>query len=277
MLDLERWAEKRDRVLVVGIVNATSDSFFEGSRFASVSAAVEEALRMEEEGADAIDVGGESSRPGAVPVPADVETARVVPIVQGIRKRSDILLSVDTTKAAVAEEALAAGATIVNDISALRSDPAMAEVVAARRAHIILMHMQGTPTTMQVKPEYGSVVDEVRAFLAARIEAAEAAGIARDRVIVDPGIGFGKRLVHNLELLRSIGRFADLGAPVMVGASRKSFLGEILGLPVEERLEGTLAVHAVAVAGGADLVRVHDVKEGRRAADVARRLRPHDG
>jgi dihydropteroate synthase len=276
MLDLERWFERRDRILVVGIVNATSDSFFEGSRFPSVSAAVEEALRMEEEGADAIDVGGESSRPGSVPVPADVEAARVVPIVEGIRKRSDILLSVDTTKAAVAEEALAAGATIVNDISALRSDPAMAGVVAARGAHIILMHMQGTPTTMQVKPEYESVVDEVRAFLAARIEAAQAAGIAGNRVIVDPGIGFGKRLVHNLELLRSIDRFADLGPPVMVGASRKSFLGEILGLPVEERLEGTLAVHAVAVARGADLVRVHDVKEGRRAADVARRLRPYD-
>jgi dihydropteroate synthase len=276
MLDLERWVEKRDRVLVVGIVNATPDSFFEGSRFPSVSAAVEEALRMEQEGADAIDVGGESSRPGSVPVPADVEAARVVPIVEGIRKRSDILLSVDTTKAAVAEEALAAGATIVNDISALRSDPAMAGVVAARGAHIILMHMQGTPTTMQVKPEYESVVDEVRAFLAARIEAAQAAGIAGNRVIVDPGIGFGKRLVHNLELLRSIDRFADLGPPVMVGASRKSFLGEILGLPVEERLEGTLAVHAVAVARGADLVRVHDVKEGRRAADVARRLRPYD-
>lgn len=276
MLDFERWFERRDRILVVGIVNATSDSFFEGSRFPSVSAAVEEALRMEEEGADAIDVGGESSRPGSVPVPADVEAARVVPIVEGIRKRSDILLSVDTTKAAVAEEALAAGATIVNDISALRSDPAMAGVVAARGAHIILMHMQGTPTTMQVKPEYESVVDEVRAFLAARIEAAQAAGIAGNRVIVDPGIGFGKRLVHNLELLRSIDRFADLGPPVMVGASRKSFLGEILGLPVEERLEGTLAVHAVAVARGADLVRVHDVKEGRRAADVARRLRPYD-
>jgi dihydropteroate synthase len=276
MLDFERWFERRDRILVVGIVNATSDSFFEGSRFPSVSAAVEEALRMEEEGADAIDVGGESSRPGSVPVPADVEAARVVPIVEGIRKRSDILLSVDTTKAAVAEEALAAGATIVNDISALRSDPAMAGVVAARGAHIILMHMQGTPTTMQVKPEYESVVDEVRAFLAARIEAAQAAGIAGNRVIVDPGIGFGKRLVHNLELLRSIDRFADLGPPVMVGASRKSFLGEILGLPVEERLEGTLAVHAVAVARGADLVRVHDVREGRRAADVARRLRPYD-
>jgi dihydropteroate synthase len=276
MLDLERWFERRDRILVVGIVNATSDSFFEGSRFPSVSAAVEEALRMEEEGADAIDVGGESSRPGSVPVPADVEAARVVPIVEGIRKRSDILLSVDTTKAAVAEEALAAGATIVNDISALRSDPAMAGVVAARGAHIILMHMQGTPTTMQVKPEYESVVDEVRAFLAARIEAAQAAGIAGNRVIVDPGIGFGKRLVHNLELLRSIDRFADLGPPVMVGASRKSFLGEILGLPVEERLEWTLAVHSVAVARGADLVRVHDVKEGRRAADVARRLRPYD-
>jgi dihydropteroate synthase len=275
MVDLVRWFERRDRVLVVGILNATPDSFFEGSRFPSASEAVERALQMEAEGADVIDVGGESSRPGSEPVPADVESARVVPIIEGIRKRSDVLVSVDTVKSAVAGEALAAGATIVNDISALRLDAAMAGTVAAANAYVVLMHMQGTPATMQKKPEYKDVVDEVHEFLAGRIRAAECAGIPRERVIIDPGIGFGKRLSHNLALLRNVERLTDLGPPVLVGASRKSFLGEILDLPAEDRLEGTLAVHAVAVARGADLIRVHDVKEGRRTADVARRLRPH--
>ena len=273
MLDLVRWFERRDRVLLMGILNATPDSFYGPSRAPSVENAVERALRMEEEGADVIDVGGESSRPGSAPVPADVEAARVVPILEGIRKRSDILLSVDTVKSVVAAEALTAGATIVNDISALRFDPAMAATVAARGAYVVLMHMQGTPATMQESPQYGDVVGEVRDLLAERVRAAVEAGIPKDRIIIDPGIGFGKRLSHNLALLGHIDRLAELGAPVMIGASRKSFLGEILGLPVGERLEGTLAVHAVAVARGADAIRVHDVKEGRRAADVARRLR----
>ncbi|MDD5263826.1 MAG: dihydropteroate synthase [Candidatus Bipolaricaulis sp.] len=276
MLDLVRWFERRDRVLVVGILNATPDSFFERSRFLSAAEAVERALQMEAEGADVIDVGGESSRPGSKPVPADVESARVVPIVEGIRRRSDVLVSVDTVKSAVAREALAAGATIVNDISALRLDAAMAGTVAQANAYVVLMHMQGTPATMQKKPEYNDVVGEVHEFLAERLRAAESAGIPNERVIIDPGIGFGKQLPHNLALLRNVERFTDLGPPVLIGASRKSFLGEILGLAAEDRLEGTLAVHAVAVARGADLIRVHDVKEGRRTADVARCLRSHD-
>ncbi|MDD4902983.1 MAG: dihydropteroate synthase [Candidatus Bipolaricaulis sp.] len=275
MLDLEQWIVRRDRVLVVGILNATPDSFFERSRAPSPSAAVERALRMVEDGADIIDVGGESSRPGSAPVPEEEETARVIPILEGIRRRTDVLLSVDTTKAAVAAEALRAGASMVNDISALRFDPEMAAVVADREAFVVLMHMQGTPGTMQADPVYEDVVSEVHTFLGKRIVAATSAGVRRDRIVIDPGIGFGKRLAHNLELLRNIERFTDLGPPVLVGASRKSFLGEILGLPVEERLEGTLAVHAVAVARGADLIRVHDIKEGRRAADAARRLRRH--
>ncbi len=275
MLDLGQWIVRRDRVLVVGILNATPDSFFERSRVPTPSAAVDRALRMVEDGADIIDVGGESSRPGSAPVPEEEETARVIPILEGIRRETDVLLSVDTTKAAVAAEALAAGASMVNDISALRFDPEMAAVVADRGAFVVLMHMQGTPGTMQVDPTYDDVVSDVHAFLGRRIVAATSAGIRRDRIVIDPGIGFGKRLAHNLELLRNIERFTDLGPPVLVGASRKSFLGEILGLPAEERLEGTLAVHAVAVAQGADLIRVHDIQEGRRAADVARRLRRH--
>lgn len=266
---------RRDRVLVVAVLNVTPDSFFEGSRFMSSNEAIDRALLMESEGADVIDVGGESSRPGSSPVSAAEELNRVLPIVEGIRKRSDVLISVDTTKAAVASSALAAGASIVNDISALRFDPDMAGTVAAAGAFVVLMHMQGTPATMQQEPTYANVVNEVRTFLDERVCAAAAAGISGDRVILDPGVGFGKRLDHNLELLRNLDRIVELGPPVMIGASRKSFLGEILGLPARDRLEGTIVTNSVAIVRGADLIRVHDAKEGRRTADVARRLRHH--
>lgn len=266
---------RRERVVVMGILNATPDSFYEGSRVHSPDEAVARALLMESQGADVIDVGGESSRPGSTPISAAAELDRVLPIVVGVRKRSDVLISIDTTKAVVAAAAIEAGATIVNDISALRFDVDMAKTIAAAGAFIVLMHMRGMPQTMQQEPAYRDVVSEVRTFLGERTAAAEAAGIASDRIILDPGIGFGKKLEHNLELLRRIDRIVEIGPPVLIGASRKSFLGEILDLPAGERLEGTIAVHAVAVAQGADWIRVHDVKEGRRTADVARRLRRH--
>ncbi len=228
---------------------------------------------MVHDGADIIDVGGESSRPGAAPVPVEVELARVVPVIAGIREKSEVLISIDTTKARVAREALAAGATIVNDISALRFDPEMASVVADAGAFVVLMHMQGTPRTMQENPIYTDPVAEIKAFFADRMEAAVRAGIPESRIILDPGIGFGKRLEHNLAILRGIGSFLELGAPVLIGLSRKSFLGEILDLPAEERLVGTIAANAVAVRNGADIIRVHDVKEGRETVEVARRLR----
>jgi dihydropteroate synthase len=273
MEQLLEWVRRRDRVLVMGALNVTLDSFYDGGKHASAASAVERALEMVEEGADVIDVGGESSRPGATPVSLEEELERVVPVIEGIRKRSEIPLSVDTTKAAVAREAIARGASIVNDISALRFDPALAQVVAASGSFVILMHMQGEPRTMQLSPSYTDPVGEIRDFLAERIEFAVRSGIARERIFVDPGIGFGKRLEHNLEILRNLSRFTTLGAPLLVGVSRKRFLGEILDLAPEERLEGTIAANAVAVAYGADAIRVHDVKEGRRAADVARRLR----
>lgn len=268
--------KKRDRVLVMGVLNLTPDSFYDGGSYPTTGFAIERALQMEEEGADIIDVGGESSRPGAKPVSPTLELERVVPVIEGIHKQSDILLSVDTTKATVAAEAIACGASIVNDISALRFDPDLVSVVAESGAFVVLMHMLGRPKTMQLAPTYTDLVEEIKSFLGERIEAAVDLGLPRERIIIDPGIGFGKRVEHNLAILRGLSSFASLGAPVLIGLSRKSFLGEILNLPVEERLEGTIAANAVAVVNGADIIRVHDVKEGRRTADVARRLRPDE-
>lgn len=257
----------------MGILNVTPDSFSDGGRFLSPDAAVERALAMEKEGADIIDVGGESSRPGAEPVPVEEELRRVLPVLERLRGKLRIPISIDTTKAEVAEAALRAGASIVNDISALRFDPAMAPLVAKFGAGLVLMHMLGTPKTMQQAPHYEDVVTEVRDFLAERAQYAQSQGIPREAIAVDPGIGFGKTVEHNLELLRRLPELVELGFPVLVGPSRKSFIGAILGLGVEERLEGTLAACAVAVVRGADILRVHDVKEVRRAADLALHLR----
>ena len=270
-----RWRELNPdgRVLIMGILNVTPDSFSDGGRFLSPDAAVKRALIMEKEGADIIDVGGESARPGADPVPVEEELRRVLPVLERLRGKLRIPISIDTTKAEVAEAALRAGASIVNDISALRFDPAMASVVAEFGAGLVLMHMLGTPKTMQQAPHYEDVVREVREFLAERALYAQSQGIPREAIAVDPGIGFGKTVEHNLELLRRLPELVELGFPVLVGPSRKSFIGAILGLGVEERLEGTLAACAVAVVRGADILRVHDVREVRRAADLALHLR----
>jgi dihydropteroate synthase len=273
MVKLDQWTRKRDRVLVMGVINVAPDSFFPASRMLSPHAAVECAQRMVADGADIIDIGGESSRPGSRPISAGEELERVLPVIEKIRAECDVVLSVDTTKADVAREALDRGASIINDISALRADPAMATVAVERGAYVVLMHMQGTPRTMQATPEYDDPTAEVLAFLEERVREATRQGIARERLFIDPGIGFGKRLLHNLALLRDMNTFAATGLPVLVGVSRKSFLGELLDLPASERLEATLAAQAVAVASGADILRVHDVREGRRAADTARRLR----
>ncbi len=273
VLELDRWVKERNRVLIMGVINVTPDSFFAGSRTVSPRRAAERSRRMVDDGADILDIGGESTRPGSEPASADLELERVLPVIEKVRRTCDVVLSVDTTKAAVAREALACGASIVNDTSAMRADPNMASLVAERGAFVILMHMQGTPKTMQEAPDYDEVTVEVLRFLEARAEAAVAAGIPRERLFIDPGIGFGKRLEHNLTLLRDTGRLAATGLPVVVGVSRKSFLGALLGLPVEERLEASLAAQSVAVSLGADVLRVHDVKEARRAADTARHLR----
>jgi dihydropteroate synthase len=258
-----------ERTLVMGIVNITPDSFSDGGMFEDAEAAVKHGLRLLEEGADVLDVGGESTRPGSDPVEAEEERSRVLPVLEGLRREApEAILSVDTRTAGVAEEAIAAGADVVNDISA-GADPAMFRVVAAARAGMVLMHMRGEPKTMQADPRYDDVVAEVRAFLAGRVDVAVAAGIGRDRLCVDPGIGFGKNLEHNLDLLRSIDSFRELAVPVLVGVSRKRFVGELSGVDdPADRLEGSLAAAAWCAARGVQLVRVHDVGPTVRALRV---------
>jgi dihydropteroate synthase len=231
---------------------------------------------MVEAGADIIDVGGESTRPGSRPVSDEEELARVTPVLRGLRRELKVPISIDTYKAKVARAALEAGADIVNDISALRFDADMISVIVREQVPVVLMHMQGTPRTMQSEPRYHDVVREVRDFLAARLSEAMAGGVARDAVIIDPGIGFGKTLDHNLALLRSLPALAALGQPLLVGASRKTFIGKILGVDPNERLEGSLAAAVAAVLSGANILRVHDVKETVRAARIADALRYWD-
>jgi dihydropteroate synthase len=248
------------RPLVMGIVNVTPDSFSDGGQFASTPAAIEHGLRLAGEGADFLDIGGESSRPGSQRVSLDEELARVIPVVRGLVAKTDVPISVDTTKAEVARRALEAGASIVNDITAGLGDAGMIDVVRELDAGVILMHMQGTPETMQDNPTYGNVVDEVRAFLASRIKACADAGIGPKRVAIDPGIGFGKTFEHNLTLLHDLGELAAIGRPVVLGVSRKGLLGQITGRPRGERLASSLAAVCYCTSlGSAHILRVHDV------------------
>jgi len=243
----------------MGILNVTPDSFSDGGRYVDADAACAHAMAMIEQGADLLDIGAESSKPGAVAIDEEEERRRLLPIVRELCRRTTMPLSIDTTKAAIAEEALDAGAALINDISALRFDPRMASVVARSGAGVILMHMQGTPATMQRTASYTYVVEDVRAFLAARLEVAQQAGIPRDRILLDPGIGFGKNCEHNVTLLNHLDAFQTLGRPIVVGVSRKAFLGKILGRTIDERLMGTAGAVAVAIMKGARVVRVHDV------------------
>ena len=244
---------------LVGILNLTPDSFSDGGRFADPAAAVAAARQLEVENADIIDLGAESSRPGSALISAAEEIQRLMPVLQLLRPTTSCLLSIDTMKAAVAERALAAGADIINDVSGLRFDGRMQEVCAASTCGVILMHMQGTPQTMQQDPRYDDVIGEIVEFFEERLLALERAGIGRERVILDPGIGFGKTPGDNLKILQAIPRFRELGRPVLIGHSRKRFLGKLLGRPVEERHAGTIGVSLAAAALGADYLRVHDV------------------
>jgi dihydropteroate synthase len=258
----------------MGIVNVTPDSFSDGGSYFSPEQAVAHGLRLAEEGADIIDIGGESTRPGAAPVSAAEETERVLPVIAELAAQVDVPLSIDTTKAEVARKALAAGAEIVNDVSALRFDPGMGDVVAAGRVPVVLMHMRGTPRTMQHDIHYQSLIDDIRSFLEERIEYAVRAGIALDNIIIDPGIGFGKSIEKdNLFILNNLAAFTALGCPVLVGTSRKGFIGKLLGTPVHEREEGTAATVAIAIYNGAHIVRVHDVKSMKMVAAVASAIR----
>jgi dihydropteroate synthase len=260
----------------MGIVNVTPDSFSDGGRFLAHDAAVAHGLELVRQGADLLDVGGESSRPGALPVDAEEELARVLPVVRELAEKAGVPVSVDTTKAAVARACLEAGARVVNDVTALRGDAEMAAVVRDFGAGVILMHMRGTPETMQENPAYGDVVREVGDFLEERLQAAVEAGIAAGQVVLDPGIGFGKAVGHNLRLLARLGELGRRGRPVCLGVSRKGFLGAVLGRPLEERLAGSLAAACFGLAGGAALLRVHDVAPTRDAVRLWQALQEAD-
>jgi dihydropteroate synthase len=256
------------RTLIMGIVNVTPDSFSDGGRFYARDHAVEEALRQAAAGADILDVGGESTRPGSDFISLEEELERVIPVIEEIAARAGVPVSVDTTKAEVARRALEAGAAMVNDISAMRLDPAMPAMVAEAGVPVCLMHMQGLPKDMQDNPTYDDLMGEVLSFLRVRAEEGEKAGISPDRILLDPGIGFGKTGEDNLEIIRRLEELKGLGYPLLLGPSRKSFIGRVLDLPVEQRLEGSAAAVAVGIANGADIVRVHDVAEMARVARV---------
>ncbi|MDI6735853.1 MAG: dihydropteroate synthase [bacterium] len=256
------------RTFIMGILNITPDSFSDGGQYQEVDKAIERGIRMAEEGADIIDIGGESTRPGAVPCSIEEELNRVIPVIKGLTDKIDIPISIDTYKAEVARRALEEGAQMVNDISALSFNPKMAQMVAEYKAPVVLMHIQGTPQDMQQNPQYTCVISEIILYLCERIKVAIESGIEADKIIIDPGIGFGKTVEHNLEILRRLREFKSLGRPILIGTSRKSFVGKILDLPVEQRLEGTLATAVISILNGANIIRVHDVLAMKRVAKM---------
>lgn len=267
----DRTYDCSSRTHVMGILNVTPDSFSDGGRYFDSDLAVSRGEQIAAEGADFLDIGGESTRPGSEPLPQDEEIRRVVPVIQELIRRIDIPISIDTYKAGVAKAALDAGASIVNDISGLTFDSEMLETIVRKKATVVLMHMAGRPKTMQENPAYLNVVDEVRAYLAGQAERARSAGV--NQIIVDPGIGFGKSLDHNLDLMRNLKAASPGGFPILVGPSRKSFIGKILNLTVDERFEGTAAAVTACILRGAHIIRVHDVKEMKRVALVADALK----
>lgn len=263
-----------DRPRLMGIVNVTPDSFSDGGAFSSAQAAIDHALQLEAEGADILDIGGESTRPGALPVSIEEELARVIPVIEGLAGKTKSLISIDTRKAEVMRRALAAGAHIINDVAALTYEPECLEIAAASNAPVILMHAQGDPRTMQAAPEYDDCLLDVCDWLEARLTTCEAAGIARDRLVIDPGIGFGKTLAHNLELLAGLTLLHGLGVPVLLGASRKSFIGMLTGQKqARQRVPGSIAAALAGASQGAQILRVHDVAETRQALTVWEAMR----
>ena len=259
--------------LIMGILNITPDSFYPGSRYFDTGIAVEKALEMVETGADILDIGGESSRPGSKQLTGDEELARVMPVIEALVSNVTVPLSIDTCRSEVASRVLGAGAAIVNDISAMRFDPEMAGVIVSYGATVVLMHMQGTPRTMQKNPQYDDAVEDILAFLNERVEFAVSQGISKDRIVADPGIGFGKKIEHNLAVLKNIDRFHETGCAVLIGASRKSMIGMITGVPVEDRIWGTAAITAHCVMNNVEIHRVHDVNYMRQVADVTTAIR----
>ncbi len=269
----EQLHSPRTSTLIMGILNVTTDSFSDGDQFIHTQTAIEHALKMAKDGADIIDIGGESTRPGAEPVELQEELDRVIPVIEGIRKESDVCISIDSYKAEVAETALKTGVDIVNDISGLKFDEKMVDIVKTHNVPVVIMHIEGTPRDMQQDPHYDDLMQEIVAYFQERVEFCLQHGIKKENIILDPGIGFGKRLQDNFELIRELKQIADLGYPVLSGPSRKSFIGLTLDLPVEERLEGTAATVTASILNSAKIVRVHDVKEMKRVITIADHIR----
>lgn len=257
----------------MGILNVTTDSFSDGGQFINRDLAVNHAIDMVKSGADIIDIGGESTRPGAEPVSFGDELDRVIPIIEGIRSNSNVCISIDTYKANIAEKALAAGADMVNDISGMQFDKKMVKVIKEKKVPVIIMHIKGIPRNMQQNPQYENLMEEIVAYFQERVEFCHEHGIKNENIILDPGIGFGKRLQDNFELIRELKQISDLGFPVLSGPSRKSFIGLTLDLPVDERVEGTAAAVTASILNGSKIVRVHDVKEMKRVATIADTIR----
>ena len=271
-IQFNSWLKMPSHTLIMGILNLTPDSFSDGGQFSDKNQATDYALKMIEDGADMIDIGGESTRPGAEPVSLDEELKRTISIIKSIRQRSDCLISIDTYKSPVAEAALDVGANLVNDISGLTFDEKMIDIVIARKVPVILMHMKGTPRSMQVDPHYNNVIKEICEFFKRKVKSAKNSGILDNMIILDPGIGFGKRLEDNFEIIRELKQICAMGYPILLGPSRKSFIGASLNLPVEERLEGTLASITAGIMNGANIIRVHDVKETFRAVKIIEKI-----
>ena len=271
----QNWCQDPNReTLVMGIVNVTPDSFSDGGQFYHSEKAVLHAIQLIEDGADIIDIGGESSRPGANHVLLQEELERTIPVIQKIRQTSpDTLISIDTYKSEVAIQAIEAGANMINDISGLTMDETMPNIAADLGVPIVIMHMQGTPANMQVNPRYEDLILDITSFFSGQIKLADTAGIKMERIILDPGIGFGKTIDHNFQLIQNLNEFCKLGYPILIGPSRKSFIGTTLDLPPEDRLEGTSAVVTAGIMNGARIVRVHDVKEIKRVVTITEKIR----
>ena len=263
------FSENYEKTRLMGIINISPDSFYEQSRCNSTDEVLQKAEKMIREGADFLDLGAESSRPGSKPISEQEEIDKLIPVISSLVKITDIPISVDTYKPTVAKEVLQAGAKIINDITGLQKTPEMADVISKFDAGVILMHMKGSPITMQKNPSYKNVIQEVKEFLEQSVKISKEAGIFSDQIAIDPGIGFGKKQKHNLEILSKLEKFIELGKPILIGVSRKSFIGNILNLPPERRLEGSLAASVIGITKGASIVRTHDVKETRKAIKVA--------
>jgi dihydropteroate synthase len=271
--ELNNWLLSEDKQsLIMGILNVTPDSFSDGGQFLNKNSAIGHALKMIEEGADIIDIGGESTKPFSSPVSLDEELSRVLPVIEDLRKETDVCISIDTTKSEVANQALEMGASIINDVSAMEFDEKMIGVALKFDCPIVLMHMKGIPKNMQENPHYSSLISEIITYLNARIDFVLSKGIDRKKIIIDPGIGFGKSVENNFEIINNLNQFADLGYPVMLGASRKSFIGVTLDVPEDKRVEGSLAANIIGFQKGVSVFRVHDVDQTRKALTITKKI-----